>query len=232
MYQPRQQDQTGLSLLSILPYQTQCYALQTLQLYLNHTVDWRQNMEKTRFFLSLIRPDHPVTSATIAHWLKQLLKETGVAIWWIFSPLYKSSSSFNSLWQGCDRLWHMKMADWLSESVFKKFYYKSSLSLTDLLMQCFSPLLMHYHVEFPGGTSWNPFSQKVIVKGVSELWTTHRCVKAGASKVQLMISPGSAGPALRSRLYEEVTVRHNNVPPRKGVIGYTLIHLPTPFISY
>ena len=54
--------------------------LQMLQLYLNRTVDWRQNMEKTRFFLSLIRQHHPVTSASIARWLKQVLKETGVAI--------------------------------------------------------------------------------------------------------------------------------------------------------
>ena len=70
-----------------------------------------------------------------------------------------------------------------------------------------------------------------IIKGVSELWTTHRYVEAGASEVQLMISPGSEGPALRSRLYEEVTVRHNGVPPKKGVFGNTLIDCPTPLFS-
>ena len=32
-------------------------------------------MEKTRLFLSLIRPHHSVTSATITCWLKQFLKE-------------------------------------------------------------------------------------------------------------------------------------------------------------
>jgi len=44
---------------------------------LNHTAEWRSKEERKNHFLSLNK--HPVTPATFAHWLKQVLKEAGVS---------------------------------------------------------------------------------------------------------------------------------------------------------
>ena len=119
-------DRSITSIYSPLPDSTLC-PVQTLQLYLNRTVDWRQNMEKTRLFLSLIRPHHPVTSATIARWLKQVLKEAGVSD--EFSAHSTRATAVSIAFdKGVSVSDIMKTADWSSESVFKKFYYKPSLS--------------------------------------------------------------------------------------------------------
>ena len=49
------------------PFHALAYDIECTTRALNRTVDWWQNMEKTRLFLSLIRLHHPVTSATILH---------------------------------------------------------------------------------------------------------------------------------------------------------------------
>ena len=90
--------------------------VQTLQLYLNRTLNWRQIREKTRLYLSLIRPHHPVTSATIVRWLKQVLKEAGVSD--EFSRATAVPIAFD---KGISVSDVMKTADWSSQSVFKKY---------------------------------------------------------------------------------------------------------------
>ena len=51
-----------------------------------------------------------------------------------------------------------------------------------------------------------PFSWEEI------LWTTHHHIRTRASELQLTISPGSEGPAVRSRLYEGVIVKTSRCP--------------------
>ena len=83
---------------------------------------WKDNV-----FLSLIRPHHPVTWATIAGWLKQVLKEAGVSD--EFSAHSTRATAVSIAFdKGVSVSDIMKTADWSSESVFKKFYYKPSLS--------------------------------------------------------------------------------------------------------
>ena len=81
-------------------------------------------MEKTRLFLSLIRPHHPVTSATIARWLKQVLKEAGVSDEFLAHSTRAKAVSI-AFDKGVSVSDIMKMADWSLESVFKKYYYKN-----------------------------------------------------------------------------------------------------------
>ena len=119
-------DRSITSFYSPLPDSTLC-PVRTLQLYLNRTVDWRQNMEKTRLFLSLIRPHHPVTSVTIARWLKQVLKEAGVSDE-VSAHSTRATAVSIAFDKGVSVSDIMKTADWSSESVFKKYYYKPSLS--------------------------------------------------------------------------------------------------------
>ena len=120
-------DRSITSIYSPLPDSTLC-PVQTLQLYLNRTVDWRQNMEKTRLFLSLIRPHHPVTSATIARWLKQVLKEAGVSD--EFSAHSTRATAVSIAFdKGVTVSDIMKTADWWSESVFKNIIIKFSRNI-------------------------------------------------------------------------------------------------------
>ena len=70
---------------------------------------------------------HPVTSATIARWLKQVLREAGVSD--EFSAHSTRATAVSIAFdKGVSVSDIMKTADWSSESVFKKFYYKPSLS--------------------------------------------------------------------------------------------------------
>jgi len=71
-------DKPITSCYSPLPDASLC-PVRTLQQYLTRTVNWRESAGKSNLFLSLNKPHHPVTSATIARWLKQVLREAGVA---------------------------------------------------------------------------------------------------------------------------------------------------------
>ena len=51
----------------------------TLEAYENRTEGLRQqeDMERTRLFLAVVKPHKPVSSSTLARWLKSLLGSTG-----------------------------------------------------------------------------------------------------------------------------------------------------------
>ena len=51
----------------------------TLKLYLKRSATWRDGTDNNQLFLSINKPHHPVTPATIARWLKEVLKGAGVA---------------------------------------------------------------------------------------------------------------------------------------------------------
>ena len=120
-------DKPITSCYSPLPDASLC-PVRTLQQYLTRTVNWRESAGKSNLFLSLNKPHHPVTSATIARWLKQVLREAGVAE--NFSAHSTRATAVSVAFdKGVPISDIMKTADWSSDSVFKKYYYKPMISV-------------------------------------------------------------------------------------------------------
>ena len=97
--------------------------VRTLERYLNIASEWRSAPDSNKLFLSFIRPHLPVTSATIARWLKEVLKKAGVAQEFTGHSTRSTSVSVASD-KGVSVSDTMKTADWSSQSTFRKFYYK------------------------------------------------------------------------------------------------------------
>ena len=76
-------------------------------------------------FLSYIKPHGPVTSQTIAHWLKEILGRAGVDTSVFIS--YKAhsvrgTSSIAALEKGVPIEDIFRTADWSTDSTFRRFY--------------------------------------------------------------------------------------------------------------
>ena len=94
----------------------------TLKAYEERTVTCRG--AETKLFLALIKPHKAVTSSTIARWLKSLLEAAGIdtSVFTAHSVRGASSSAAANLGITTNDI--LKAADWSSESVFQRFYYK------------------------------------------------------------------------------------------------------------
>ena len=96
--------------------------METLKSYETRTAPNRGTEEKQ--FLALIKPYKAVTSSTIARWLKSLLEAAGIdtSVFSAHSVRGVSSSAAANLGITTNEI--LKAADWSSQSVFQRFYYK------------------------------------------------------------------------------------------------------------
>ena len=99
----------------------------TLQLYLTRTADWRADQNRNQLFLSINRPHHPVTPATVARWLKETLRMAGVSTDFTAHSTRATAVSV-AFDKGVSIKDILNTADLTSDSVFKKYYYKSLTS--------------------------------------------------------------------------------------------------------
>lgn len=97
----------------------------TLQLYLTRTADWRIDQSRNQLFLSINKPHHPVSTATVARWLKETLRMAGVST--DFTAHSTRSTAVSVAFdKGVSIKDILNTADWTSDSVFKRYYYKPS----------------------------------------------------------------------------------------------------------
>ena len=75
-------------------------------------------------FLALIKPYKAVTSSTIARWLKSLLEAAGIDTSVFTAHSVRGASSSVAANLGITTNDILRAADWSSESVFQRFYYK------------------------------------------------------------------------------------------------------------
>ena len=94
----------------------------TLKVYEARTASYRG--DEQRLFLALIKPYKAVTSSTIARWLKSLLEAAGIDTSIFNAHSVRGASSSAAVNLGITTNDILKTADWSSESVFQKFYYK------------------------------------------------------------------------------------------------------------
>ena len=98
--------------------------VQTLKSYESATGSLRG--EESRLFIAIIKPHKPVSSSTIARWLKLSIELAGIdtAIFKPHSTRGASASAAANMGITTNEI--LKAANWSSESVFQKFYYKPS----------------------------------------------------------------------------------------------------------
>ena len=95
----------------------------TLQHYESITLPFRENGNQA-LFLAMVKPHLPVASCTIARWLKKILQDAGIDVS-IFSvhSVHGALSSAAAL-AGVTTNDILEAADWSTECVFRRFYYK------------------------------------------------------------------------------------------------------------
>ena len=86
--------------------------------------------DETKLLISFIKPHKAVTSSSVARWLKSVLGAAGIdtAIFSAHSTRGASSSAAANVGITTNDI--LKAANWSSESVFQKFYYKPSDNLS------------------------------------------------------------------------------------------------------
>jgi len=80
--------------------------------------------ESDQLFVAIAKPHKPVAACTIAQWLKEVLKLSGIDVN-IFTAHSTRSVSVSAATDSGGTTSHiLKAADWSTESVFRKFYYR------------------------------------------------------------------------------------------------------------
>ena len=81
-------------------------------------------MNNDQLFISFIKPHHPVTSSTIARWLKLVIESAGIDTSVFKAHSVRSASTSAAAMQGVTTEDILSAADWNTESSFQRFYYK------------------------------------------------------------------------------------------------------------
>ena len=95
-----------------------------LKLYEELTQEFRK--EDSRLFISYVKPHNPVSPQRISKWIKSVLGEAGIDTLVFKAHSTRGAASTAVATQGVTMEEVLKMADWSSNSTFKRFYYRPS----------------------------------------------------------------------------------------------------------
>ena len=95
-----------------------------LEEYQERTARWRSNdhPKSNQLFLALPAPHQPVTSSTIARWLKDVLSASGIGTGMFGAHSTRSASASAARAAGVSIDTIMGTADWRQETTFRQFY--------------------------------------------------------------------------------------------------------------
>ena len=102
----------------------------TLRAYEERTKEFRDLQSpnpKTSLFLSWIGKHNPVTSSTIARWLKLTMGEAGIDVGIFKSHSVRGATCSKAAGTGVTTKQILEAADWSSESTFQPFYHRKWL---------------------------------------------------------------------------------------------------------
>ena len=104
------------------------FPVRTLRAYESQMTEFRNSNENTtqsKLFLSWIGKHTPVTSSTIARWLRTCLLEAGINTSVFKAHSVRGTSCSTATWSGVTIGDILKAADWSSEGTFQTFYHRS-----------------------------------------------------------------------------------------------------------
>ena len=80
--------------------------------------------QPNKLFLAIIRPHKPVKSATLVHWIKNLLVKSGIDSNIFTAHSTRGAASSTAARAGMSVSDILRVADWSSDNTFQRFYYK------------------------------------------------------------------------------------------------------------
>ena len=98
-----------------------------LREYEKRTKEFRPQIsssESNRLLLSYIRPHKPITSDTLSRWVVEFLKSAGVDTSVFKAHSTRSATSSAAIRNNCSLKDILALADWTTDSTFKRFYYR------------------------------------------------------------------------------------------------------------
>ena len=98
--------------------------VETLRRYQIVTSPLRKEFDQ--FFVATVKPHKPVAPCTIARWLKEVLKLSGIDVSIFTAHSMRNASAPAAANSGVTTSDILKAADWSTESVFRKFYYRTT----------------------------------------------------------------------------------------------------------
>ena len=96
--------------------------METLRQYQRVTTPLRK--ESAQMFIPMVKPHKPFVPCTIARWLKEVLKLSGINVDIFTAHSTRSASVSAAADSGVTVNDILKAADWSSESIFQQFYYR------------------------------------------------------------------------------------------------------------
>lgn len=94
-----------------------------LQEYEKKTAN-KRSLECTQLLIAMIRPHKPVSSSTVARWIKTALTSAGIDTGIFKAHSVRSAATSHASEAGVTTATILDAADWATETVFQKFYYK------------------------------------------------------------------------------------------------------------
>ena len=80
--------------------------------------------DQQELFLAIVKPHKLVSYCTIARWLKCVLKDAGIDVKMFTAHSVRGASSSAAAMAGVTTNDILKAADWSTDSVFRRFYYR------------------------------------------------------------------------------------------------------------
>ena len=97
----------------------------TLNHYLEHTKEWRKDLEgEQQLLLSTLKPHKPVSKSTISRWVKEVLKLSGSAVTYYQAHSTRSAASSKAKAE-CLRIEDiLQKGNWSKESTWQTHYHR------------------------------------------------------------------------------------------------------------
>ena len=99
--------------------------MEILRCYERATASLRPE-DTSKLFVAIVKPHKPVASCTIARWLRETLKLAGIDVSIFAGHSTRGASTSAAAGAGVTTADIMKAADWSTESVFRRHYYRPS----------------------------------------------------------------------------------------------------------
>ena len=160
--------------------------VETLKAYEERTVSFRSNNSGgNHLFRSFIGKHGPVTSSTIARWIKSCLQKAGVDTSKFQAHSTRAAATTKAAMSGLTVEDIIKAADWSSVGVFQKFYYRPQ-----------------YPSEFGDSSIGGPVLQNHML-----IW------KPSLSKYNLQMAQVMQWPPAICNYMRKVRLKYQHVPP-------------------
>ena len=98
--------------------------VRALQVYERNTASFRSGDSKSILFLSWIGKHEPVSSSSIARWLRICLQEAGVDTDTFKAHSVRGAACSTAAWSGVTVADILNAADWSNEGTFQQFYHR------------------------------------------------------------------------------------------------------------